>query len=45
VAKEGAGVAKTARQQIEARTGKPAISKLNAKSLKQRSLPDAGVEK
>jgi hypothetical protein len=39
VAKEGATAAKVARQQIEKSTGKPAISRLNAKSLGQRQLP------
>jgi hypothetical protein len=37
VAKEGATAAKVARMQIEKSTGKTAISKLNAKSLKQIS--------
>ncbi|MCL1894646.1 MAG: Bro-N domain-containing protein [Holophagaceae bacterium] len=36
VAIKGAEVAKTARKQIEERTGKPAISQLNAKHLGQR---------
>ena len=35
VAKEGAKAAKVARQQIEKSTGKPAVSKLNAKNLGQ----------
>ena len=41
VAKAGANVAKNARMQIEKDTGKPAVSKLNAKNLKQRLLKDA----
>ena len=36
VAVKGAEVAKTARKQIEERTGKSAISSLNAKNLGQR---------
>ena len=42
VAKEGATAAKVAREQIEKSTGKPAVSKLNAKNLGQRALDDAG---
>jgi len=38
VAREGAEVAKGARQQLEKRLGKPAVSKLNAKNLRQRLL-------
>jgi hypothetical protein len=38
VAKEGAKAAKVAREQIEKSTGKPAVSKLNAKNSKQRVL-------
>jgi len=41
VAREGAETAKIAREQLEQRTGKPAISSLNAKDLGQRRLPDA----
>jgi hypothetical protein len=41
VAKEGAEVAKIAREQLENRTGKPAISRLNAKDLEQRQMPKA----
>ena len=40
VAKEGAETAKIARKQIERRTGKPAVSRLNAKDLGQRHLPE-----
>jgi hypothetical protein len=40
VAKEGATAAKVARDQIEKSTGKSAVSRLNAKNLGQRSLPD-----
>jgi len=40
VAKEGAKAAKVAREQIEKSTGKPAVSKLNAKELGQMKLPD-----
>jgi len=39
VAKEGA---KAAREQIEKSTGKPAVSKLNAKKLGQRLLAGGG---
>ena len=42
VAKEGAKAAKAARQQIEKSTGKPAVSKLNAKNLGQRLLKEGG---
>jgi len=42
VAKEGAKAAKVAREQIEKSTGKPAVSRLNAKELGQRRLPDSG---
>ncbi len=38
VAREGAGVAKVARKQLEQRTGKSAVSPLNAKNLGQISL-------
>jgi hypothetical protein len=40
VAAEGAKAAKVARKQIEKSTGKPAVSKLNAKNLGQRLLKD-----
>jgi len=40
VAKAGANVAKGAREQIEKDTGKPAVSRLNAKNLRQRLLKD-----
>jgi hypothetical protein len=40
VAKEGAVAAKVAREQIEKSTGKPAVSKLNAQELRQRSLKE-----
>jgi hypothetical protein len=42
VAKEGAKAAKVARERIEKSTGKPAVSKLNAKSLGQRLLNKGG---
>jgi hypothetical protein len=42
VAKEGAKAAKAARDQIEKSTGKPAVSKLNAKKLGQRLLKKGG---
>ncbi|GHU82968.1 phage antirepressor [Clostridia bacterium] len=45
VAKEGASVAKTAREQLETRTGKPAVSKLNAKNLGQISLGEVADKK
>ena len=38
VAKEGAEVARGARKQLEQRTGKSAVSKLNAKNLGQRTI-------
>jgi len=38
VAKRGANTAKVARKQLEAETGKPAISRLNAKDLGNRQL-------
>ena len=41
VAKEGAEVAKVARVQLEKRSGKPAVSKLNARNLKQRLLKES----
>ena len=41
VAKEGAETAKIAREQLEQRTGRPAISSLNAKDLGQRRLRGA----
>ena len=40
VAQEGAKAAKAAREQIEKSTGKPAVSKLNAKKLGQRQLKE-----
>jgi len=40
VAQEGAKAAKVAREQIEKSTGKPAVSRLNAKDSEQRRLPD-----
>ena len=40
VAKEGARAAKVAREQIEKSTGKSAVSRLNAKEIGQRSLPE-----
>jgi hypothetical protein len=39
-AQEGASIAKTAREQLEQRTGKPAVSKLNAKRLGQIALAE-----
>jgi hypothetical protein len=41
VAQQGAETAKVAREQLEKRTGRSAISALNAKNLGQRSLPNA----
>ncbi len=38
VAQEGASIAKIAREQLEQRTGKPAVSRLNAKNLGQLHL-------
>ena len=40
VAKRGANTAKVAREQLEKETGKPAVSKLNAKGLKKIQLLD-----
>ena len=40
VAQAGANIAKNARKQIEKDTGKPAVSKLNAKNLRQRLLKE-----
>jgi hypothetical protein len=40
VAEEGAKAAKVAREQLEESTGKPVVSKLNAKSLEQRRLKE-----
>ena len=40
VAKRGANTAKVAREQLEKETGKPAVSKLNAKGLKYNQLLD-----
>jgi translation initiation factor 1 (eIF-1/SUI1) len=42
VAQEGAQTAKVAREQLEKRTGKPVVSRLNAKDLGQRKLPGEG---
>jgi len=44
VAKRGANTARVARKQLEDETGKPAISRLNAKELGQRQLPEGGEE-
>jgi hypothetical protein len=38
VAREGAETAKVAREQLEKKTGRPAVSRLNAKDLGQRNL-------
>jgi hypothetical protein len=40
IAKDGANIAKNARLELENRTGKSAVSKLNAKNLKQLSGND-----
>jgi len=40
VAKRGANTAKVAREQLEKETGKPAVSRLNAKGLKHNQLLD-----
>ena len=40
VAKRGANTAKIAREQLEKETGKPAVSRLNAKGLKHVQLLD-----
>ena len=44
VAKRGANTAKVARKQLEAETGKPAISSLNAKELDNRQMLTTNVE-
>ena len=44
IARRGGSVAKAARMQYEKQTGKPAVSKLNAKNLKQQLLKDADGE-
>jgi len=44
VAKRGANTAKNAREQLEAETGKPAVSRLNAKDLGQRQLSDGDTK-
>jgi len=44
IAKRGAKAAKVARNQIESETGKPAVSRLNAKDLGNRQLRIADVE-
>ncbi|MDR0309792.1 MAG: hypothetical protein LBH88_03445 [Candidatus Methanoplasma sp.] len=44
VAKEGAEVARVAREQIEKGTGRPAVSRSNAKDLKQRLLKDVNAD-
>jgi len=41
VAREGAKAAKVAREQIEKSTGKPAVSKLNAKELGKRKIAES----
>jgi len=41
IAQEGVKAAKVAREQIEKSTGKPAVSKRNAKRLGQRRLDEA----
>jgi len=43
VAKEGAEVARGARKQLEQRTGKSAVSKLNAKNLGQRNIKSSNT--
>jgi len=40
VAKRGANTARVARKQLEDETGKPAVSRLNAKELGRKRLPD-----
>jgi len=40
VAKRGANTARVARQQLEEETGRPAVSRLNAKELGQMKLPN-----
>jgi len=41
VAREGAQTARVARERLEKSTGKSAVSRLNAKSLGQRALPES----
>ena len=43
VAREGAKAAKVAREQIEKSTGKPAVSKLNAKELGNRKIAESQI--
>ncbi|MCL2364786.1 MAG: Bro-N domain-containing protein [Defluviitaleaceae bacterium] len=43
VAREGAKAAKVAREQIEKSTGKPAVSKLNAKELGNRRIAESQI--
>jgi len=43
VAKEGAEVAKGARKQLEQRTGKSAVSPLNARNLGQRAIENSNT--
>ena len=44
VARRGANTAKVARQRLEEETGRPAVSRLNAKDLGQRRLPGGNEE-
>ena len=44
VAKRGANTAKVAREQLETETGKPAVSRLNAKDLGDRQLKTGNGE-
>jgi prophage antirepressor-like protein len=44
VAKRGANTARVARKQLEEETGRPAVSRLNAKELGQKTLPDQDAD-
>ena len=43
-ATEGANIAKVAREQIEAKTGKSVVSELNAGEIQRRKLPEGEIE-
>ncbi|MBR2725794.1 helix-turn-helix domain-containing protein [Candidatus Saccharibacteria bacterium] len=43
-AKEGGNIAKIAREQLEAKTGKKVVSELNASEIKHQKLPEGEIE-
>lgn len=43
-AKEGGNIAKIAREQLEAKTGKKVVSRLNASEIRQGKLPEGEIE-